>query len=158
MKTQSFLSCLWWIVLCEVVGSLGALFTASSVRTWYVQLDKPFLNPPGWIFGPVWTILYALMGISIFLVLRSKKLKKDRRWLLQIFSAQLILNFSWSIFFFGFHSPSIAFLNILFLLAMIIFLAFESKKYSRVAAWLLVPYILWVSFASYLNFMIWFLN
>jgi benzodiazapine receptor len=158
MKTHPLVSCLGWIVLCEAVGSLGAIFTSSSVRSWYTGIEKPFLNPPSWIFGPVWTILYAMMGISIFLVLRSKKAKKEKKWLIQLFVAQLVLNFSWSIFFFGLQSPSFAFLNILFLLSIIIFLIFEYRKYSRASAWLLVPYALWVSFASYLNFMIWFLN
>lgn len=158
MKTHPLVSCLGWIVLCEVVGSLGAFFTMPSIPTWYAQLHKPLLNPPSWVFGPVWTLLYALMGISIFLVLRSKKAKKEHRWLIQIFAAQLMLNFTWSIFFFGFHAVSVAYLNILFLLVMIVFMACEYKKYSRPAAWLLVPYIVWVSFATYLNFMIWYLN
>lgn len=158
MKIHPFFSCLGWILLCEIVGSLGAVFTAPSIPTWYVHLQKPLLNPPSWVFGPVWTTLYAFMGISIFLVLREKKAKKERTWLTQLFVAQLFLNFTWSVFFFGFHAPGTAFLNILFLWSMIVFIAFEFKKYSRPAAWLFVPYILWVSFASYLNFMIWFLN
>lgn len=158
MKIHPFISCIGWVALCEAVGFLSAIFTMPSVRTWYIVLQKPFLNPPSWVFGPVWTLLYALMGISIFLVLRRVKTKKVRMWLVQLFCVQLFLNFIWSIFFFGLHLPGLAFLDILFLLGTIIVLIADVKKYSKTAAWILVPYALWVSFASYLNLMIWILN
>lgn len=158
MKLPSFVSCVGWIVLCEAVGGVGAFFTTPSVSGWYVTLEKPFLQPPSWIFAPVWTLLYALMGISIFLVLQRVKAKKDRVWFIQLFGAQLFFNFVWSIFFFGFHAPGLALFDIVFLLGTIIVLIFDFKKYSLVASLLLVPYLLWVSFATYLNFMIWWLN
>lgn len=158
MKIHPFISCIGWVALCEAVGFLSAIFTMPSVRTWYAVLQKPFLNPPSWVFGPVWTLLYALMGISIFLVLRRVKTKNVRMWLVQLFCVQLFLNFIWSIFFFGLHLPGLAFLDILFLLGTIIVLIVDVKKYSKTAAWILVPYVLWVSFASYLNLMIWVLN
>lgn len=158
MKLPSFVSCVGWIALCEAVGGIGAFFTTPSISGWYTTLEKPFLQPPNWIFAPVWTLLYALMGISIFLVLRRVKGKKDRVWFMQLFGAQLFFNFIWSIFFFGFHAPGLALLDIVFLLGIIIVLMVDFKKYSLTASLLFVPYLLWVSFATYLNFMIWWLN
>lgn len=158
MKIHPYLSCIGWIVLCEMIGALSSLFAFSAIQTWYAHLAKPFFNPPNWIFAPVWILLYSLMGISIHLILKAVKSKKERIWFLQIFWAQLFLNFFWSILFFRFHLIGAAFLDILFLLGTIILLMIDSMKYSRMAAWLFLPYVLWVSFAVALNFMIWWLN
>lgn len=148
---------LTFIVICEGVGILGAVFTIPAIPTWYAVLNKPPLTPPNWIFGPVWTTLYFLMGISLFLIL-EKKLKKQRNFLIGLFATQLLLNFLWSLIFFGWHQPVIAFIEIIFLWATIALLIISFWRFSKSAAILLVPYIFWVSFASLLNLYIVLLN
>ena len=145
------------IFICEAIGILGSVFTLSQIPTWYASLNKPFFNPPNFIFGPVWTTLYFLMGLSLFLVL-EEKLKKHKNKIIILFSIQLLLNFIWSFIFFGLHNPIIAFINIAMLWGSIILLIYEFWKYSKVASLLLVPYLLWVSFASVLNLFIIVLN
>ncbi len=162
MKTKDFLKLVLAIIVCQLAGLIGSFFTISAIPTWYVALQKPLLNPPGWIFGPVWTILYLLMGISLWLIWKSdaKDLpaqagKKKALWL---FLAQLVLNAIWSPLFFGGQSIGGALAVIVLLWASIVLTIFVFTKISKTAAWLLVPYILWVSFATYLNFAIWVLN
>lgn len=138
-----------------VVGSLaagwiGSLATTPNIPTWYASLDKPPLNPPNEIFGPVWGVLYLLMGIAMYLVWVSRA-KGDKRWAVIAFILQLILNTLWSVIFFGLQQPYGGVAVILVLLASIIWTAVEFKKFSKLAALLLVPYILWVCFATYLN-------
>ncbi len=145
------------IFICEAIGILGSVFTLSQIPTWYASLNKPFFNPPNFIFGPVWTTLYFLMGLSLFLVL-EEKLKKHKNKIIILFSIQLLLNFIWSFIFFGLHNPILAFINIAMLWGSIILLIYEFWKYSKVASLLLVPYLLWVSFASVLNLFIIVLN
>jgi benzodiazapine receptor len=163
MKNPSWLKVIYFIVGAEVAGMIGSLFTFSEIPTWYATLTKPMLNPPSWIFGPVWTTLYALMGISAFLVwqkfenAKNKKQKKTIKFALEIFSVQL-LNILWSIIFFGLHNPALAFLEIAFMWVAIVATIKVFWAISKPAAYLLVPYILWVTFASYLNFSIWQLN
>lgn len=170
-----------FILLCLGAGAVGGLFTADAISTWYPTLTKPSLNPPNWIFGPVWTILYILMGVSLYLVWRSgwkvvnpilvPKKKAWNRWsarfwtgdwqkqnVIAIFAVQLILNALWSYLFFGLHLPGLAFFEILALWFAIIYTIVNFYRISKLAAWLLVPYIVWVSFASYLNYSIWVLN
>lgn len=155
---------IFFIAACEIAGMIGSIFTVSQIPTWYAGLAKPILNLPGWIFGPVWILLYALMGISVFIVCekhrttKSKKKRKAIEFALRIFVAQLLLNSMWSIIFFGLHNPALAFLN---LIAMWIFIAltiYVFKPIHTTAGYLLIPYILWVTFAGYLNFSIWQLN
>jgi benzodiazapine receptor len=148
---------LFLILICEGVGFLGTIFTIPSITTWYMTLNKAPFNPPPWIFGPAWTTLYFLMGLSLFLVLQ-KKLKKQKNFLIILFSAQLFLNFLWSVIFFGMHLPQIALLEIIFLWVSIALLIIDFWKFSKPAAILLVPYILWVSFASILNLFVVLLN
>lgn len=138
------------VIICEGVGVLGSIFTVPAISTWYIFLNKPTFNPPNWIFGPVWTILYFLMAVSLFLLL-EKKLKKQKRNLIILFSIQLLLNFLWSVIFFGFHLPLIAFIEIMLLWLSIALLIIDFWKFSKVASLLLVPYISWVSFALMLN-------
>jgi tryptophan-rich sensory protein len=142
------------ILLCEAIGLIGSFFTFPAIGTWYAALQKPFFNPPNWLFGPVWTILFALMGISLYLVWEKGLTKKA----IIFFGIQLILNLAWSILFFGLHSPMLAFAEIIFLWIAIAATILEFKKVSQKAAWLLIPYILWVSFAAILNFAVWALN
>ncbi|HUD09351.1 MAG TPA: TspO/MBR family protein [Patescibacteria group bacterium] len=145
------------IIVCEGVGFLGTIFTLPSISTWYATLQKAPFNPPPWVFGPVWTTLYFLMAVSLFLILQ-KKLKKQRNFLMILFSVQLFLNFFWSIIFFGMHLPLAALLEIIFLWISIALLIIDFWKFSRPAAILLIPYLCWVSLASVLNLFVVFLN
>ena len=146
------------IVICELAGIIGSIFTISAIPTWYTTLTKPALNPPSYVFGPVWTTLYALMGIAAFLVWKNGWDRRDVRKALYVFGIQLILNASWSIVFFGLHSPLSALVNIALMWLAIVWTMILFYKISKPAMWLLVPYILWVSFASYLNYSLWMLN
>ena len=146
------------IIVCELVGIIGSIFTSMSITDWYADLVKPKLAPPNWIFAPVWTILFVLMGVAAFLVWKKGLDRKDVKIALGIFVGQLVLNTLWSIIFFGLRSPGSAFIEIIFLWVAILATIISFARISRPAAWLLVPYILWVGFASYLNFMIWMLN
>lgn len=146
------------IIVSELAGIIGSIFTVSAVPTWYETLAKPALNPPSWIFGHVWTTLYALMGIAAFLVWKKGWDRIDVRKALFVFGVQLILNASWSIVFFGLHSPLWALVNIIAMWIAIVWTMILFYKISKPAIWLLVPYILWVSFATYLNYSIWMLN
>jgi tryptophan-rich sensory protein len=157
-KIQNTIKLIVAIIISELAGVIGSFFTASSIPTWYTNITKPSFNPPSWIFGPVWTTLYALMGISAFLIWKKGLDRKDVKIALGIFLGQLTLNALWSIIFFGLQSPGAAFVEIIFLWIAILVTIIAFAKISRLAAWLLVPYILWVSFAGYLNFSIWQLN
>ena len=146
------------IVVCQLAGVIGSIFTVSAIPTWYATLAKPALNPPSWVFGPVWTALYALMGIAAFLVWNQGWGRKDVRRALTVFGIQLVLNALWSIIFFGLHSPGWAFADIIALWLAIVWTMVLFYRISKPAMWLLVPYILWVSFATYLNYSIYVLN
>lgn len=145
------------LLLCFVVAFLGSLVTTPSIDTWYVTLQKPSFNPPNWVFGPVWTVLYFLMGVSLFLIWSKKTKNKDKKPL-QFFLLQLGLNLLWSIVFFGLHSPIGAFITIVLLWAAIFYTIILFYKVSKNAAYLLIPYLLWVSFATLLNLAIVILN
>lgn len=136
-------------------GFVGSFFTAPFIESWYSTLDKPLLSPPNWVFAPVWTTLYILMGISLYLIWSSKKNNKSA---LDIFIVQLVLNSLWSIVFFGRQDPVGGFIVIVVLWFTIAKTIYEFNKINTKAAYLLVPYLLWVSFASYLNLMIVLLN
>jgi tryptophan-rich sensory protein len=158
MKIQTLCKLVVAIAVCQLAGIIGSIFTFSEIPTWYATLVKPELNPPSWIFGPVWTTLYVLMGIAAFLVWRKGLEHKDVKKALIIFSIHLILNSLWSIVFFAIHSPLWAFVNIILLWLIIVWIMKLFYKISKPTLWLLIPYILWVSFASYLNYSIWTLN
>ena len=146
------------IIGSELAGIVGSVFTAPSITTWYTTLTKPSFNPPSWVFGPVWTTLFALMGIAAFLVWKKGFEHKNVRIALWVFISQLILNTLWSIIFFGLHSPGAAFIEIIFLWLSIVTMIALFYKISKAAAYLIIPYILWVSFAAFLNYSIWILN
>ncbi len=146
------------IALCQMAGFVGAIFTSSSIPTWYAGLNKPSFNPPNWIFGPVWTILFLMMGISFYIIWNLGIDKKDVKAALIIFGVQLLINILWSVIFFGMQSPFYAFIEIIILWIAILFTIIKFYNLSPVAAYLLIPYILWVSFAAVLNFSIWRLN
>ena len=146
------------IVTCELVGIIGAFFTMDAIQNWYLTLNKPFFSPPNWIFGPVWTILYAMMGIAAFLIYEKGFKKQEVKTALYFFAAQLFVNFWWSIIFFGMRNPILALVDIVIMWVLIITCIIKFKPLSKTAAYLLIPYILWVSFASVLNGAIWWLN
>ncbi len=146
------------IVLCESAGIVGSLATFSAIPTWYATLVKPTFAPPNWLFGPVWTLLYAMMGIALYLVWQKGLEKPDVKKGMALFGVQLVLNVLWSLLFFGLHNPALALLDIVLLAAMIAATAAQFKKVSTAAALLLVPYLAWVVFAAALNFGIWQLN
>jgi benzodiazapine receptor len=146
------------ILLCQMVGFIGSIFTSSSVSTWYPRLVKPAFTPPGWLFAPVWTTLYLLMGLSLFLMLVKGREKGRLRVSLPLFAAQLVLNGAWSYLFFGLRNPLYGLIGIILLWIMILLTIVEASKVSRAAAALLLPYLAWVSIAATLNFYIWRLN
>lgn len=145
------------IVLTVGLGSLGGIFTISEIPVWYAGLQKPSFNPPNWLFGPVWTLLYLLMGISVYVIWKQPA-SSTRNTALTFFMIQFILNFCWSIIFFNQHQLGWALVEIIIMWVAILVTIIWFGKLSSVAAWLLVPYILWVSFASLLNGAIWKLN
>ena len=139
------------------VGSIAGLFTSSSVKGWFITLNKPSFNPPGWLFAPVWTILYILMGIAFYIIWNKDVDASLKRKAMLFYFAQLVLNFCWSFIFFYAKQPGWAVVDIVLLWILIIGTIYWFSKISKPAAWLLVPYILWVSFATVLNFAIWIL-
>lgn len=144
------------IALPIVIAFLGSAFTISSIGNWYTTLNKPFFSPPNFVFGPVWTILYILMGISLYLLWTSKKKGKDKA--IKLFLVQLVLNLFWSIIFFGLHNPQLALAEIIALWIFIFLTIRQSYPVSKTSAYLLYPYIAWVSFALVLNLFIAVLN
>jgi translocator protein len=141
-----------------LVGAASAYFTYPAVRGWYTTITKPSFNPPNYLFGPVWTTLYTMMGIACFIIWNSNANAQVKKKALAFYIIQLALNFSWSMFFFYLENPAAAFVIIILMLITIAGSIFWFKKISALAAWLLVPYICWVSFATALNFEIWRLN
>lgn len=181
MKSNNFFKFIISIIVSGLAGIMGSIFTVSAIPNWYAALEKPALNPPSWVFGFVWTILYFLIGISLFLVWKNNWKTKnqilesrrkawnafsERLWtgdlkkinVIIIFGIQYFLNILWSFVFFGLHLPGLAFFEILALWFAIIWTIVNFYRISKLAAYLLLPYILWVSFAAYLNYVIWILN
>lgn len=146
------------IVACELAGIIGALFTTPSISGWYAGLAKPFFNPPSWVFAPVWTALYALMGLAAWLVYDKGFKKPEVKKALTVFGVQLLLNILWSIVFFGAHQLFGAVVVIVLLWAMILWTILLFHEISKSAAYLLIPYILWVSFAAVLTVAVFVLN
>jgi tryptophan-rich sensory protein len=146
------------ILIPLLIGFTSSFFTVTGVGSWYKTINLPSWNPPSWVFGPVWTTLYILMGISFYLIWISNADQRLKKIAVALFFIQLVLNFFWSFIFFNLHSPGLAFAEILILWAAIFFTIIVFAGISKKAAWLLVPYIGWVSFASVLNYTIWMLN
>ncbi len=143
---------------CLTAGAIGSIFTRSAVTTWYATLGKPAFSPPNWLFAPVWTLLYILMGIAAFLVWRKGLGNRQVRSALIVFLIQLILNTLWSMVFFGLESPLFGLVVISVLWVVILVTVIQFFKISRAASILLWPYLLWVTFAAVLNSSIWLLN
>jgi len=146
------------ILLCLSAGGIGSTFTASAIPEWYATLVKPSFSPPNWVFAPAWTLLYILMGLAAARVWQRGLQNPQVRTALVVFLIQLILNMLWSVLFFGLRSPLYGLVDILFLWAMILATIAQFSKVSTLAAALLIPYILWVTFASGLNLGIFLLN
>ncbi|MFH1780920.1 MAG: TspO/MBR family protein [Candidatus Nealsonbacteria bacterium] len=169
------------IVICQLAGVVGSFFTMPAIQTWYAFLNKPSFNPPNSVFAPVWTILFLLMGISLYLVWiknwssevsvddaqkKSWNPLSKKLWFgvwreenaIAIFALQLVLNILWSVVFFGLRLPGYAFFEILMLWFAILYTIVNFYRISKTAGLLLLPYMLWVSFAAVLNFSIWLLN
>ncbi|NYZ76055.1 tryptophan-rich sensory protein [Candidatus Micrarchaeota archaeon] len=146
------------ILLCELAGVIGAFFTIPSIEGWYHELLKPSFSPPNWLFGPVWTVLYFLMGVSAYLVWERGIKKKNVKNSLLIFGVQLVLNILWSILFFGLQSPLLGFICIVLLWIAIAVTIIKFYRISKTAGLLQVPYLLWLTFATVLNFFIWIVN
>jgi len=158
LQINSFFKFFISLALCLAVGGISGFITANEITSWYATLNKPSFNPPNWIFSPVWTTLYIFMAISLWLIWKSNVISTIKRNALTIFSIQLILNFFWSIIFFRFHQTGIALIEIVLLWIFILLSIIKFRPISKTASYLLIPYLLWVSFASILNFEIWRLN
>lgn len=156
-RISSPLLLLFSILLCQAAGLFGSLFTASKIPTWYATLVKPPIAPPNWVFAPVWTTLYLLMGISLYLVLLQRE-REESRIAMAIFGVQLLLNALWSYFFFGLESTYLGLVAILAVLIAVIATVFVFARVSRTAAFLLIPYLAWVSFATLVAYQLWVLN
>ncbi len=148
------------LLLPQLAGGVGALFTAPNISSWYSTLNKPSFVPPSWLFAPAWTLLYILMGISLYLIWNSKPSAKQnlKKTSYYLWGAQLILNSLWSILFFGLQNPLLGLIEIIILWITILLTIINFYKHSKKAAYLLIPYILWVTFASALNLGIFLLN
>ena len=146
------------VAVCLCIGFFSGFATQSSIDTWYDTLNKPFFNPPNWVFAPVWTVLYILMGISAGIVWSKGFYHKWVQTAMYHFIFQLLLNGLWSIVFFGFKSPGLALLVIITLILLILLTIKWFKIVSKTASYLLLPYLFWVLFASILNFSIWQMN
>ncbi len=155
---RAILPALVFILVCQAAGIIGALSSPTGNSPWFQQLIKPSFNPPGWIFGPVWTLLYTLMGIAAFRVWRLGWREQAVKVALYWFALQLLLNAIWTPIFFGAQSLALGAVVIVTLLAVLGFTINRFFRLDSLAGWLLVPYFLWVSFATVLNISIWQLN
>ena len=158
MKFSNMKKLIFCIFICLFAGFIGSFFTSPAIPTWYATLQKPSFAPPNWVFFPVWTSLFIMMGISLFLVWQKGWEDRKVKTAIYIFAVQLVLNVLWSVAFFGFRSPLLGLMEIIILWIAILATTLSFMNVSRTAAYLLVPYILWVSFAAILNFSIWALN
>jgi translocator protein len=154
-KTQKILIS---VVTCLGIGFLSGQITKGAIKDWYPMITKPFFNPPNWVFAPVWTLLFVMMGISVALVWNKIEENSLVKTALKYFVIQLVLNFLWSILFFGLHNTGLALIEIILLWLMIYETYKQFLKIDKLAAKLLIPYLCWVGFATILNASIWFLN
>lgn len=153
-KTLKLLLCILTMLL---IGGLAGFATSTSINGWYTSINKPSFNPPNYLFGPVWTTLYILMGVSLYLILQSES-SELRKKAIAIFSIQLFLNFCWSFIFFNFQMLGLAFVEIILMWICILTTIVVFFKINKTAGLIQIPYLLWVSFASVLNGSIWYLN
>lgn len=158
METKAILKLVVALALTHGAGLLGSVATISEIATWYTTITRPDIAPPNWVFAPVWFVLYTLMGIALFLVWRKGLSHRRVRIAFWFFIAHLLVNAAWSYVFFGLHNVTLALGVIAVLWLMIAMLIVWFKRIDKRAGWLLVPYFLWVSFATYLNYLFMTLN
>lgn len=144
--------------ICLLAGYIGSYYSTPEIPTWYESLQKPDITPPSWVFAPVWTILYFFMGLSLYWILETGVRNQDAKLGLILFIFQLVLNVAWSFIFFSLHTTFFSFLIIVMLCAVLICTIVQLFRFSIPAAAILIPYVLWVSFAAYLNYAILILN
>lgn len=144
------------LLICYGASALGGLATSTSVKGWYLGIAKPSWNPPAWVFGPVWFCLFTMMGISLWMIWKHDNPNKKKAMVL--FGVQLVLNVLWSCFFFGLKNPGLACVEIVFLIAAIALTLLSFAKIDKMAGMLLLPYLVWTTFAAFLNGTIWILN
>ena len=154
---NKFLKLCLCIIIPLLIGAVSGFATASSINTWYVTLHKPFFNPPNYLFGPVWTTLYILMGVSFYMILQSRN-SKYKKGAIYLFCIQLFLNFCWSFIFFKFQYLGLALIEIIMMWISILAMIIWFTKLNKTAAYLQIPYLCWVSFAAVLNASLWYLN
>jgi len=157
MKISHNIKLIISILLPLSVGAIAGMFTSQAVPTWYASLNRPFFSPPNWVFGPVWTTLYILLGISFFLIWKEEA-TKARDLAIKVFLIQMLLNFAWSFLFFYFNLIGVALIEIILLWISIASMIYLFYKIKPVAAYMNIPYLLWVSFAAILNAGYYFLN
>ena len=157
MKFKNLVALVVCVSIPLLVGGIAGSITSSAISTWYADLVKPSFNPPSWLFGPVWTLLYVLMGVSLYMIWKCAH-SKERTSALWIFSVQLLLNFAWSFIFFYYHQTGFALLEICVLWLTILSMIISFYRIHRPAAYLQIPYLGWVTFATVLNASIWYLN
>jgi len=158
MNKKNVVKFLIYFGFCECAGAIGSIFTVSAIKNWYAFLEKPSFSPPSWLFGPMWTLLYLLMAISIFLISKNGLADKKTKIIFRLFWIHLFFNAIWSFLFFGLESPLLGLFDIIILWVMIGILTFQFFKIKKLAGILFIPYWLWVSFAAILNFFIYKLN
>jgi translocator protein len=145
------------ILICQMAGIIGSVFTMPKIASWYTTLQMPWFTPPNWVFGPVWITLFTLMGISLYMIW-EKKSDKRFRTSMYIFGAQFFVNIFWNFLFFGLESPMLGLVSIVILWALIALTIEEFYRISKKAGLILLPYIIWVSIATALNFYVFILN
>ena len=155
---KNFVPAIGFILLSQIAGIVGSIFTTPAIDSWYRFLEKPVFSPPNWLFAPVWIILYTMMGFAAFLVWKKAKKVKKAKTQLNVFYVHLVLNSLWSIVFFGTKNLGLAFGIIVILWFMIAFLVYKFYEINKRTIFLLFPYLLWVSFALVLNYTVWILN
>lgn len=158
MNATGPLGLIGWILLCEIAGSIGSFLSFNSIGEWYANIAKPWFTPPGWVFGPVWLILYAMMGTAAWLVARRGWGTPGVKAALLLFLVQLAVNSFWTYAFFGLRNPLFGLIVIILLLGLVAADIFLFYRLSPAAGWLMVPYMLWGSFATALTAGIWQLN
>lgn len=155
---RRYLSVLGFIGISQLAGIIGSIFTINSIESWYMTLNKPPLTPPNWLFGPVWLTLYTIMGIAAYLVWKKKDEDKRADFGVKLFFSHLLLNAIWSILFFGLRLAAVALVDIVVVWVMIVWMIKVFWPIDRRASYLLIPYLTWVTLATYLNWGVWRLN
>lgn len=157
MKTKNIIILIACVIGMVLLGAVSGIATSSAIDGWFLTVNKPSINPPNWVFGPVWTILYALMGYSLYRIIVSDS-KQNKKAAYVLFALQAALNFLWSFLFFYFHQIGLALIEIIVLEAIILLMIMAFVKIDKLAAYANIPYFLWVAFATFLNYSFYIIN